>query len=426
MNVAAAPHAWRVALQRRVYPAQCNYPLHCPFVIHPCTPIDPKKADCWNVNGLRPGRVSDSYCGLEWDRSRFSAAFAGQTIIFIGDSMAEQQWRILLCLEASQLLPAAFVPHHGLVGTASVDVKSGRLRCAETVTGARLCHTKQWSLEPVLSTASSFASDPNATLILSAFAHTANVTESEMLARVAQWKRAASPVRATIVWRTRGYDHYGGHGYAGRQERYRTECSAVSAFQRERQGEVGLGRKRLEQALRDVGVRVLDADPSTEGAHGAHPLVCASGHPTSGVGVSFHDCRHFCLPGPVDLWNAALLEGHVPPFDTSAFMRSLQRSAAEAAAAKAAKVAAATAATGALRREEEARRRRAAQDAADAASRQRLRIAGQRELLSARQKRAQLLKAACVGFLATVGIGALALAHLAFRSRARSGGTPKS
>ena len=405
---APPPNATVLALQRRVYSARCNYPLDCPFVIHRCAPTaDLSRAKCWDVSALRPGRVDERYCGLQWDSSRFAAAFAGQTIMFIGDSMADQQWRSLMCLESSRLLPTAFVPHHGLVGTASVDAKSSRTRCAETVAGTRICHAKHWSLEPVLASAATFAGDPNATLVLSAFAHTPNVSESEMMTRVAQWKRAPSPRRATIVWRTRGYDHYGALGYRGRQERFRKQCSPVNDLQRERQREAAHGRKQAEQALIDAGVRVLDADTSTEAAHGAHPLVCASEDPSKGPQVSFHDCRHFCLPGPVDFWNTALLEAHVPPFDTAAFLHELQLRAAAAEEAKAAQAAAKEAARVTARMEEAARRRRVAQEAADAADRRRQASARHAEHLRALKRHRQLLEALCVGFFVTFGLGVL-------------------
>ena len=38
-----------------------------------------------------------------WDSDRFGHAFAATTLVFLGDSLADQQWRSLLCLEAQHL-----------------------------------------------------------------------------------------------------------------------------------------------------------------------------------------------------------------------------------------------------------------------------------------------------------------------------------
>ena len=57
--------------------------------------------------------------------------------------------------------------------------------------------------------------------------------------------------------------------------------------------------------LGQLGVEVLNGGAATCGAHAAHPMVCGGG---AGGNASFWDCRHFCQPGPVDLWNEQLLD----------------------------------------------------------------------------------------------------------------------
>ena len=88
------------ALQQRVYPQRCSYALDCPFVIHHCVPTASKELgrhNCWSPE-MPPGRVAPTDCQVQWDHARFERVFRGRSVYLIGDSMADQQWRSLLCL----------------------------------------------------------------------------------------------------------------------------------------------------------------------------------------------------------------------------------------------------------------------------------------------------------------------------------------
>jgi hypothetical protein len=84
-----------------IYPQHpCNHAESCPFINHRhrCTAVS-------DACGARFGsaRVERRFCAVKWNSTRFASAFAGKTIYFVGDSVAAQQWRSLLCLEVASM-----------------------------------------------------------------------------------------------------------------------------------------------------------------------------------------------------------------------------------------------------------------------------------------------------------------------------------
>ena len=48
-------------------------------------------------------RVEPRFCSVRWNSTRFFSAFGGKKLYFVGDSIAAQQWRSLLCLEIGSM-----------------------------------------------------------------------------------------------------------------------------------------------------------------------------------------------------------------------------------------------------------------------------------------------------------------------------------
>lgn len=240
-----------------------------------------------------------------WDSDRFEHAFAATTLVFLGDSLADQQWRSLLCLEAQHLDHKSVSKL--LDGDASTSIKT-KLYCAHTLSGLELCHQRRWTLDTVLEAADALLLTPgkNLTLVMSAHAHEQNVSEAEMASRLLSWTRrsaaAASSVRGstTLVWRTRGYDHYGAEGWTGSLER--RGCAPVSEAQTAAiESDLRRARAILGKA---ANLLVLDAGPASAPRHEAHPFVAQGGR---GSKEAYWDCRHWCQPGgPPDDWNRQL------------------------------------------------------------------------------------------------------------------------
>ena len=299
-TAARAVSTW-LGEKRRIYPCTSAYELSCPFLIHRCVPLSShdyqRRFWCWET--MTQGAV-DTCRTPHWSGEHFAAAFAGRKVIFIGDSIADQQWRSLLCLERARIKTA----HSALLGVSSAKLAYGKLVCAATFSRGRkveLCHTRQWHLEASLEMATGLLHDPQVILVLSSSAHDRNVTEDMAMRRVLAWRKTVGLVKAALVWRTRGYDHYGAFGFTALA---RQPCEAVSAEQRAivEQSEQ---QHELAAALTASGLALLDAAPATMAAHAAHPVSCRE---PSDRGGSFYDCRHFCSPGPVDEWNHALLK----------------------------------------------------------------------------------------------------------------------
>eukprot|EP00966_Prymnesium_polylepis_P122439 2830215-Prymnesium_polylepis.1 len=99
----------------------------------------------------------------------------------------------------------------------------------------------------------------------------------------------------------RDSDHYGPMGF---RSKTRKACQPLGDDQRA--ALLGSVRGLDRTALRRAGIGLLDGNIGTLDAHEAHPVVCVA--PTVYREGAFYDCRHFCQPGPIDLWNARLLE----------------------------------------------------------------------------------------------------------------------
>ena len=123
-----------------------------------------------------------------------------------------------------------------------------------------------------------------------------------MASQLLQWKLARDAAHradgATLIWRTRGYDHYGALGWSGTLER--RACAPVSEPQRlSVEGDL---RRARSVGLNAAGVHLLDAGPASAPRHDAHPHVSQRGN------AAFWDCRHWCQPGgPPDAWNRELV-----------------------------------------------------------------------------------------------------------------------
>ena len=146
-----------IAAQRYVYPCASGdampYPVDCPFLAPdkrcvPTSASELSRFSCWD--SLPPGRI-DSACVRDashktsaWSSERFASAFASRSILyFIGASLSDQMWRSLLCLERDNLTPGSTRSMtHFSKPSSLTDVANGRLRCAELLHGARLCHTR--------------------------------------------------------------------------------------------------------------------------------------------------------------------------------------------------------------------------------------------------------------------------------------------
>ena len=301
-----------LAAQRHVYTCggdALRYPLECPFIApqQRCAPISDEELQskffCWDR--LPPGRAEDACVDSTsqrsaWSSERFAAAIRGRTLYFIGDGDSDQMWRSLMCLERRSLTRASSLAMtHFSKPSGLPDVAGGRLRCAELVYGARLCHTRQWSLAASLARAGPLAPEANATMLLGPSAHEANMTERAAVEALISWK-ARVELRATIVWRSRAYAHPLDRAPRGA---HRSSCAALSSAQTSVHAASTDG---VAAALAAAGVAFLDAAPSTLGAHMAHPVACRGRAESSAS--SFYDCKHYCSPGPIDMWNVRLLE----------------------------------------------------------------------------------------------------------------------
>lgn len=174
----------------------------------------------------------------------------------------------------------------------------------------RACSVRASSLAEVLQAAAPHLGSPNAVLLLNAYAHGApseRLDEPQSVGHLLTWlsaQRSTLPYSlpggfggAQVAWRTREAEHYGEHGWNGTLEH--RQCSALTASQRARLARP-LERSTFAAAER-AGVWLLDGGAATADAYEAHPSVCTDAG-------GYIDCRHFCQPGPVDLWNAALVD----------------------------------------------------------------------------------------------------------------------
>ena len=289
--------------QRAVYPAlsSCSASLSCPlFQPHRCVPLtadDGPRHSCW-LRHMEPPLVEAADCDVNWREhgltSKLLRAMNGSALYMIGDSMAEQQWRSLLCLLSDR------INQRQMAGLAKQLQRRGfkligTELCADVAGITRVCTVRAAYLEQVEAEAARRGALPGTVLLLSAHAHEANRTEQSMVRDLVRWRRRqpAGSIRARIIWRTRGADHYGDSGFSGLR---REPCHAASAAQRVRLASSALDAEG--SALRENDIGLLDAGPASVGAHRAHPIVCARG--------SYYDCLHFCTPGPVEHWNRAL------------------------------------------------------------------------------------------------------------------------
>ena len=275
---------------------QCNYPSDCPFIFkkHRCGDVAEPCRSAFHG----PPSVAPRFCSLRWDSRRFHTAFTGKQLVFVGDSMAAAQWRSLLCLEIGSMRPEGI--QHAKKHVASENIPKGTtcVRMGSTIT---TCYVHASNLTTVLAGAASYRATPNAVLLLSAYAHQVDVSEARNAIMVRDWmaNAALGPLHAKVVWRTREADHYGEAGWNGTLEK--RSCHAASAAQLKRLAEpFDAGRYA---PLKDAGALTLDSRVATEDAERAHPLRCG-GTPPDGL----WDCRHFCQPGPVDLWNGQLVD----------------------------------------------------------------------------------------------------------------------
>jgi hypothetical protein len=289
----------------------------CPILNlkHSCVPLQaadlPSYQRCREMSAL-PVTADHHACG-PWDASVFEAAASGLAVLhFIGDSMAAQQWRSLLCTEIVRLSivdirRATCASKH----TSHVEV-CVVLRGVGTAKGLRVCHTRGTGIASVLAAASAArrqyaAAGEAAALVLSAHAHEPTVSEADHVNALLGWRwaegepgleaRGGRRGRVRLIWRTRGATHYGEHGYRSAADQHE-RCRPVTAAQRSALLD---SLDAVAQAkLREAGVGLLDANPSTLDAHAAHPVRCDA------KGACTWDCRHFCQPGPVRCWNVAL------------------------------------------------------------------------------------------------------------------------
>lgn len=348
--------------QARVYPrgmSVCGFRADCPFLSskHTCVPTTPQAAasllsqpsGCWIRH--TPPHVGEESCGAataRWDSHRFASSLArhgATTVHFVGDSLAAQQWRTLLCAELANIpldeLAKAPCTNWDVVRTAQ-RARSGdgsrsstrpicvRIREVSEGVGSaakrlplRACFTRGERMASVLEAADEItraaqaANDPPCVLVLSSFAHEPNVSEATHVNDLLRWMHRTGPSglpllssRAdTFVWRTREVSHYGQDGAFAGLERH--GCQPVTAARREALSLRSALGVELQAALQAAGIGLIDGAASTADAHRAHQLVCGE----DGDKGTYYDCRHFCTPGPVQAWNMALVDGllELPP-----------------------------------------------------------------------------------------------------------------
>lgn len=318
-------------MQRAVYASRgpCNYALDCPFISpkHRCVPThtgantnvsargggsevgDIQK--CWSRTS-QP-RVSEASCAVRWDSRRFHTAFHNRTVHFIGDSMAAQMWRSLLCFEYEQM---DLVNRHRAIEASHELVPHPTCISFTARSGVHVCTVRASDLWSVLAAATRLRSNPSNVLILSAYAHEAkSMAESSQAHNLLEWMRSRpgthephpgttieQPLRASIVWRTREADHYGPAGWTGRTLR---TCSKATSEEHEpplpHMARLG-GHNSTFAPLVQAGVKLLDGGADTRDAYTAHPAVCIANK------SEYTDCRHYCQPGPIDSWNSRLVD----------------------------------------------------------------------------------------------------------------------
>lgn len=275
-----------------------NVALDCPFINskHRCVQ---GKFGCGNQS-LRPPVVGAASCSTRWSSSEFAAALGGRSLYFVGDSLAAQQWKSLLCAEAARLTSGSRAAVARATSESIPKSTCGVLLWQAPIglITARICYQRTSSTVAALQSATQLVSRsrPRDVLLLSSAPGHENLTQTEAVRMLVAWRSSVhllSPPR--IVWRTQEANHYGERGWQGVSET--SGCYALSTAQR--------GRLLTPLAAEDfyaltrAGVASFNGGAATVDAHTAHPLRC---------GLSpFYDCRHFCQPGPVDEWNAQLI-----------------------------------------------------------------------------------------------------------------------
>ena len=127
--------------KRRIYPCKSAYEPSCPFLVHRCVPLSvhdyQSRFWCWET---MPQGAVDTCRTPHWNGERFGDAFAGRKVVFVGDSIADQQWRSLLCLERARIETS----HPALLGVSAAKLAYGKLVCATTfsLAGGSSCVTR--------------------------------------------------------------------------------------------------------------------------------------------------------------------------------------------------------------------------------------------------------------------------------------------
>ena len=291
-----------------------NVALDCPFINSRDRCVQ-GEFGC-GTQSIRPPVVGAASCSTYWSSSEFDAALGGRSLYFVGDSLAAQQWKSLLCAESMRLTSNSSA---AVVRATSENMPKntcGELRwlAPSGLVTARICYQRTSSMTAALKYATQLVSHagPRDVLLLSSTpGHEANLTQTEAVRMLVAWRqsvRLPSPPR--VVWRTQEASHYGERGWQGVSET--RGCHPLSTAQRERLLSP-LAAAEFD-ALRRANVASFNGAAATVNAHTAHPLRCGTS--------PFYDCRHFCQPGPVDEWNAQLIrlllswnetKGTVPP-----------------------------------------------------------------------------------------------------------------
>ena len=291
-----------------------NVALDCPFINskHRCVQ---GKFGCGNQN-ITPPMVGAASCSTHWSSSEFAAALGGRSLYFVGDSLAAQQWKSLLCAEAARLTSESRAAVVRATSEAIPKSTCGVLRwlAPSGLVTARICYQRTSSTPAALQSATQLVSHsgPRDVLLLSsAPGHEANLTQTEAVRMLVGWRQSVRhPSPPRVVWRTQEASHYGERGWQGVSET--RGCYPLSTAQRERLLSP-LAAADFD-ALTRADVASFNGAAATVDAHTAHPLRCGDS--------PFYDCRHFCQPGPLDQWNAQLIrlllswnetEGTEPP-----------------------------------------------------------------------------------------------------------------
>ena len=276
-----------------------NVALDCPFINskHRCVQ---GKFGCGNQN-ITPPMVGAASCSTHWSSSEFAAALGGRSLYFVGDSLAAQQWKSLLCAEAARLTSESRAAVVRATSEAIPKSTCGVLRwlAPSGIVTARICYQRTSSTPAALQSATQLVSQlrPRDVLLLSsAPGHEANLTQTEAVRMLVGWRQSVRhPSPPRVVWRTQEASHYGERGWQGVSET--RGCYPLSTAQRERLLSP-LAAADFD-ALTRADVASFNGAAATVDAHTAHPLRCGDS--------PFYDCRHFCQPGPLDQWNAQLI-----------------------------------------------------------------------------------------------------------------------